>query len=128
MDLELLSVVVASVGAGLVVFLTLPSIWRLARTSSRPSKLNGYHVAHSGVYQDKDGTATEESEAAFSDKLPKVIIYAATILGFATSITSAVLSTVWLTAPFSPSSSLIVDWINVFAWVRPFSSLVELCP
>ena len=119
-DYELLSIILGSVGVGLILFLTLPSVWRLVR-ASRSGKLNGY-LALSDVYQDKDGTATKDSEAAFADKLPKTTIYVATVIGFAASIASAILSTIWSSTLYSSDFLLIVDWINVSAWVCPFLS------
>lgn len=117
---QLFSVVLGSVDTGLVLLLTLPSVWRLGQALRTAKSVGQISLQH--VYSDRDGTASEETEASFNDTLPKAFFYGATFLGFAASIASAVFSTVWSSTVFSQSFLLATDWTNAFAWVKFFHS------
>lgn len=119
-----MAIVLAAICTGLVVLFTLPSVSRLGRASTGWKKSNGpIHLRD--VYEDEDGVATEESEEEYSDVLPKRIFYMAAVAGFATSVTSAVLSTIWSSSHFAQPFMSAIDWLNVSIWVSdkiPFSS------
>ena len=116
-----LSVLLSSgIGAVIVFLITLPSIWRLGRLFGSSKKHNG-PIALEDVYHDEDGSATEDSQAAFSDWLPRTVLYLSTMLGFAASIGSAVLSIVWESS--TASAWLPSSWMNVAAWVKTFHEL-----
>jgi hypothetical protein len=114
---ELLPIAISSSGTGFVFLLTLPSITRLLRSRAP----NGYTILpgiqdSNSLYEDKDGAATLDSEAAYSSKTVKIIICVVAALGLAASLASAVLSTVLANA--RPTRlSLMQDWMNFVAWV-----------
>ena len=112
-----------SIGTTLVLLLTLPSIWNLARVFGSSKKRNG-PIALQDVYQDEDGTATEESQAAFSDSTPRTVLNLATLLGLCVSIGSAVISIIWRGS--TASTWILSTWVNVAAWVmHPISCAVS---
>lgn len=88
----------------LVITLTFPSVFSL--TSHFREK--GKQIPN--TYTDKDGVATEETIAAFSTKIPKTLLMISTLLGFATSITLAVLDL------FRYDGLKLEDWLNVALW------------
>lgn len=100
---------------GCIFLITLPTAWRLRWALSRV-KATG-QIFLPDVYRDQDGAATEESLAAFSDRIPKIAIYVSTILGFSAACASAVLSTASQTPIFSKGTLTVVSWLNVGAWV-----------
>ena len=112
-----------SIGTALVLLLTLPSIWNLACVF-RSSKDRKGPIALQDVYQDEDGTATKESQAAFSDWIPRIVLNLATLLGFGVSVASAVLGILW-------RSSIVENWplstwVTMAAWVNTFHKLHHL--
>lgn len=114
---ELLLIAISSSGTGFILLLTLPSIIRLLRSRAQ----NGYTILpgiqdSNNLYEDEDGAATLDSEAAYSSRTVKIFICVVTALGFATSLASAVLSTVLANARLT-RLSLIQDWMNFTAWV-----------
>jgi uncharacterized membrane protein YphA (DoxX/SURF4 family) len=115
---KLVEVVLCSIGTGFIFLLTLPSILR----SFRSLASTGFYVlpgrqASNALYKDEDGTATPESQAEYSSATVKIIICVVTALGFATSLASAVLSTV-LANTHVTQALLIQDWTVFADWVR----------
>jgi hypothetical protein len=94
----------------LTAIFTFPSISRLAK---RPWRVK---VAKDGVYEDEDGTATEESMAKYSTKPLFALIYGFTSTGLAVSFALAVFATVRRANSFS---ELCVTqlWLLFPAWV-----------
>ncbi|KAH0538545.1 hypothetical protein FGG08_004878 [Glutinoglossum americanum] len=114
---ELLPIIAGGGGAGIVFFITLPSILRLLRSQS-PRGYSALSGDYDGkcLYEDEGGTATVESEAAYSDRMPKIFIYVTTLLGFSASVVSAILSTVRPTTSLPPRLLITIDWINFASW------------
>jgi hypothetical protein len=114
---ELLPIAISISGTGFILLLTLPSITHLLCFRAQ----NGYTILpgiqdNNSLYEDEDGAATLDSEAAYSSRTVKIVICVVTTLGLATSLASAVLSTVLANA--RPTQlSLIQDWMNFTAWV-----------
>lgn len=64
------------------------------------------------LYQDKDGVASEESMAAYSAKIPKIMLTICTIAGFAIATSLAVLTTL------DQNGTFVQNWLNVAQWVK----------
>jgi hypothetical protein len=72
----------------------------------------------SELYEDEDGTATPESQKAYSTKVQNVLATIITSAGLAIAIANAVLGT--LEAPHSLNGSAFEDgWFGVGIWVSP---------
>lgn len=67
----------------------------------------------SDLYEDEDGTATEESQEAYSDFLPRLIL----LLTSAIASTDALISAV-LTSTRSHPSLSVEQWLQFATWVR----------
>ncbi|KAL3418595.1 ABC transporter [Phlyctema vagabunda] len=92
-------------GLGAVLLLTIPSIlYVVAQFREGESK--------SSTYQDKDGVASEESIAKFSNKIPKVLLLLFTAAGLLVSIALSVLGLLHLTE----DGLFVESWLNVAAW------------
>lgn len=64
------------------------------------------------LYEDEDGPATVESQAAYTDFPQRVILVAASLVGLLDSLASAILTT------RRPSLSLTVEqWLQFATWV-----------
>src|SRR2546429_5541689 len=85
---ESLSIGLAATGLALVAASTIPALSLLPYSMRRQQKRDDQTR-----YEDEDGVATEETESAFSDKIPRLFLYITSILGFFTSIASAVFAT-----------------------------------
>jgi hypothetical protein len=103
------SACLAAGAAGLVllVLLTVPAL--LATVSH----FREAQSKASLIYEDKDGVASEESMAAYSAKVPKIIISILSVLGFSTGTAVAVLGTLHQHRDIA----LLPDWLNVAQWV-----------
>lgn len=105
---EGLSIVIGSIGIVFVVGATSPAIKLLTTAIGHPKKVYGDEL----LYEDDDGVATEETASAYSDRVPKSILYLATILGFLTSLALSVF------ASLRPEQSLLIEsWLMVLCWV-----------
>jgi hypothetical protein len=105
-DRDQKSLAVGVAGFGVIFLSTLPSaVCHISHL--RSSK------AESDIYKDKDGIATEEAVAAYSNKLPKIFIFVLTNLGFLVSLALAVLGALHLTN----DGFFLENWFNVGAWV-----------
>lgn len=65
------------------------------------------------LYEDKDGVASEQSMAAYSAKLPKIVLAIFTIAGFAIATSLAVITTL----NRNENSTFGQNWLNVAQWV-----------
>lgn len=85
---------------------TLPGAFGIiAQTRNRTPRDN--------FYEDKDGKATPESMAAFSNRRPKAFIIGLAIVGLGTSIAVSALS---MSDSHSDNPNL-VNWLITVAWV-----------
>jgi hypothetical protein len=91
--------------------LTISPAWTLV-TSFRRTKV----TATDALYQDNDGTATENSMKAYSARRPFVFIFIGSALGLAASFGLAVFATVETVKQESFHLSSI--WALNLAWVR----------
>jgi hypothetical protein len=114
MDTGLLA---GAIGLGLIVLCTVVSTVILG-SSLLKIKKTGLPL----VYEDKDGASTQNLTAKFSSKLPKTVITLSSLLGLATSVAIAVLSTL----DIAEDGLFLEDWLNAAAWVRAKFSLKEL--
>lgn len=101
------TIVVGAVSLALVAVLTVPAVVAVASNFRRKTK------ATAELYKDKDGTASEESMAAYSAKIPKTALSVFAIVGFAISTSSAITTTVKQNEVFS----LVQSWLNFAQWV-----------
>jgi hypothetical protein len=94
----------------LVAFLSLSSLWRLARAPCRV-----HTPPPPSLYEDVDGVATEESMARFSTKRQFIAIFTAAPVGIAVSFALAV----WATVLRDSFSQLCVVqlWLLFASWV-----------
>jgi hypothetical protein len=97
----------------LTAIFTIPAISRLAKRPWRVKSTN----EGDGIYEDKDGRATEESMAKYSTKAQFAVIFAASSIGLATSFALAIFATVRRENQFS-ELSLVQLWMLFAAWVR----------
>ena len=103
---DLISLASGAAGLTLVLLLTIPSTFAIA-AQFRETK------PRSSTYEDKDGVATPESIAAFTTKVPKIVLSIFTILGLLVSIALAILGTLHLTS----DDLFFESWFNVAGWV-----------
>ena len=102
--------VVGSVALGLVALTTLPSLLSVYRTLS-PRKTSGYHDVDV-LYEDGDGTATVDSQRAFSTIIPRSCALGGSLIGFLFSVIAAVLNTVNHEGVLGVES-----WLTFGSWV-----------
>lgn len=100
------SLVSGIAGSVLVLLLTFPSIFGIASHFWAPK------TKSDAVYEDKDGVATKESEAAYSAKIPKTLLSIFSVSGLAISIVLAVLGTL------NDDAFFIESWLNAAQWVN----------
>jgi hypothetical protein len=93
----------------LITLLTLPSIWVFARSIHRAKD-----VDHGGLYEDRDGVATQESMEEFSARKLIILISAAVTVGLAASFAFAVFVTVSPVPAFDDVTRL---WLLFWSWV-----------
>lgn len=65
------------------------------------------------IYEDEDGAASEESMAAYTATYPKIFLSIFAVLGFATAISLAVLSTLDVTL----DHMFLENWLTAGQWV-----------
>jgi hypothetical protein len=113
-DRDQKSLAVGVAGLGVIFLSTIPSAIGLI-SHLRSSKVK------SKIYKDKDGIATEEAVAAYSNKLSKIFIFVLTNLGFLVSLALAVLGTLHLTN----DGFFLENWLNVGAWVSSITARLQ---
>lgn len=107
---ETASSITSAVGAALVGACSIPSLSALSkRLFSRHD--HGYQeIDH--IYQDEDGTATEESQKQHTAFLPRLLALALALMGFVLSIMYAIL----VTGKWSAHGSIVYSWVTVGTW------------
>jgi hypothetical protein len=117
--LESNSMSLASAAAGLVLtaLLTIPALIGVLSHFREPKR-------KPAIYEDEDGAASEESMAAYTAKVPKILLSIFTIVGFATAVSVAVLGT--LDRTLDPM--FLENWLTAGQWVciRRFISREEI--
>ena len=104
---------IASYGApALIVTATIPAVWRFAKNIRRANP-----VKNDGLYEDKDGKATEESMAKYSTKKPFIFIFIGVGFGLAASFALFVNSLVQVLEYREPP----LIWVLFGSWVCKFS-------
>lgn len=83
----------------LVLLLTLPSLIGIASHLRNPKP-------RSSIYEDKDGAATEKSNAEYTAKIPKIFLTILSISSLFLSIALTILDVA------RPDGRLTVDWLN----------------
>jgi hypothetical protein len=106
-----------ALGLTIVIALwTLPSIRSLSKAQANWRVKNPN--LDDKLYEDEDGTATEDSMAQFSNKTQFVIIFVVTLAGLAISIADAIFTAVKENFVFKRSgASLLTIWLLTPAWV-----------
>ena len=104
------SVIVAAIGLGFVGIASIPALLRIYRRSS-PRKGHSYDEIHN-IYEDEDGTATEETQKNYSAVIPRYLILVCAVIGLLLSIATSVLSTT------QPGGTLFIEsWLTFGSWV-----------
>lgn len=107
---------IASLTALVLTFLfTTPILFRIFERVRLRSKVYGYDDVHK-VYEDEDGTATEETQKEFSVALPAYLALFSAFIGFLASVTNAV----FITA-FSIVGLCTESWLVFGCWVQILS-------
>ncbi|PQE04986.1 ABC bile acid transporter protein [Rutstroemia sp. NJR-2017a BBW] len=103
----------------LIGVFTLPSVWRYIRSFKQAKPTN-----KDGIYEDKDGSATEASMAKYSTKQQFVVIFTSLAVGLALSFALAVFATVRKNAGFS---DLCVSqlWLLFTSWILTLLQILE---
>lgn len=100
---------ILGVGAALaaITLLTYPSVSGLvAQIIKREQRSDD-------VYSDADGKATAESDAVFSDKLPKAAVLLSALLGAGSSLAASVLATL----NDGRDKLFVENWLVTASWV-----------
>lgn len=92
----------------LIFLVTVPTLLSLVEKARSAVRTNGYEAV-SKLYEDEDGTATEDTQKGYSVALQKFLIFLGSLLGLAASITIAVLAT--------PRNPYVEDWLTFGSWV-----------
>ena len=114
------SLAVEITGVTLIFLLLLPSIHRIFKFTRIRSKKESH-----GVYEDVDGAATEKSQAEYSTKYAQIAVCITSVLGLATSIASAVMSTMRHANIRAYMITITLDWLLSVAWVSSFHTLLH---
>lgn len=93
----------------LIVGLSLPAFLQILKRV-RSSKLQ--YVDLSDRYEDEDGVATEESEGAYSDFIPRLILILVSVIGTIDCLASAILTTTRDALPL-----FVEQWLQFITWV-----------
>ena len=116
------SLATASTALGLIALLSIPSIHQYVR---RIRSTKSQYVDLSDRYEDEDGVATQESEEAYSDFVPRLIVLLGAIIGCLDCLVSAILTTTREALPL-----LIEQWLQFVTWVSfaRYSRIGTMCP
>lgn len=101
-----LDVVLTGAGLGLVALATTPALVAVINQLRKRTPKDNF-------YEDVDGKSTPESIAAFSNRLPKILILVSSATGLGTSIAVSVLSSLH----GSSNELLLKNWLLTGAWV-----------
>jgi hypothetical protein len=102
----LLTLIAVGIGLAVIGLFTAPALLSVGRQLAK-------REPKEECYEDEDGKSTPEAVAAYSAKIPKVLILVFAVLGCATSIAVTVLS---LTTDIQ-DGLFIENWLSLAAWV-----------
>ena len=100
-----------------VVATTVPVVWSFGKNLRTPKV-----VKSEGLYEDRDGKASEESMTAYSTKKQFVVIFVGTGVGIAASFT--LLVNTFIQALEFNEPPLI--WVTFGCWVSSITSQIEV--
>ncbi|KIW37082.1 uncharacterized protein PV06_10710 [Exophiala oligosperma] len=112
------SVAISITAFAVVTLLSIPALYQII-TRFRARKAQYQHL--SGIYEDKDGVATEESQEAFSDFIPRLILILLSIVVCLDALASAVIIT---TRPDLPLT--IEQWLQFGTWLFIFFQAIVI--
>ncbi|GKU04827.1 unnamed protein product [Fusarium langsethiae] len=101
-----LDVALTGAGLGLVALATIPALVAVINQLRQRTPKDNF-------YEDIDGKSTPESIAAFSNRLPKILILVSSAIGLGTSIAVSALSSLH----GSYNEFLLKNWLLAGAWV-----------
>lgn len=110
----------AAAEALLVALLSIPAVIHFF-ARARLFRARGY-TAVSGLYEDRDGEATEASTHEYSDLLPRVGSWLSSALGMAASIVAGILYQRGGSSSGLPG--FMSRWADVVAWVSTIDPLL----
>ena len=113
------SLAAAIVCLGLVVILSIPSTWQVVQRFRPGGKVR--YEAVTEIYEDEDGEATEESQAAYSDFIPRLAVVLISIVGLLDSLVLAVLATARAYLKLSTE-----HWLQFSTWLLLLVQAVTL--
>lgn len=106
-----ISVAAAAAALFVIAACSAPAVWRLALRCLPIQNRRSQPIPKS--YEDEDGIATQESVAAYSYQLPRVLVLLISLVCLANSLVCCVITT------RSPGSGLRVEqWMQLGVWVR----------
>lgn len=111
------SLVISTIATTLVLLYTIPALIDTFRNITTSRKKAGKSLFGKKLYEDEDGTATPESQAAFSQKWPKIIITLLNVTAFGISVAVAVMTTLKIEETQN-QKELAGQWLGVGTWVR----------
>lgn len=94
-------------GLAIVALFTIPALVTIIRQIRKGAPKDNF-------YEDRDGKATPESIAAFSNKAPRAVILLFASLGLGTSISISVLTTLH----HERDGLFLENWMVTASWVR----------
>ena len=109
------STIAALTAFALTFSFTIPILFRILNRVRSRSKAYGYDDIQK-LYEDEDGTATEETQKEFSVALPTYLALSSAIIGFLASIANAVFTTA-----FARVGLCIESWLISGCWVQKLS-------
>lgn len=110
------SVAISIACLALVAVLSVPAFGHCV-TRLR-SKTKQYNSLLPDRYEDEDGAATDESQEAYSDLFPRLLLILISVVASAVALATAILTTTRSHLPLS-----LEQWLQFSTWVR----LAALC-
>lgn len=105
------SVAISIACLALVAGLSIPAFGHCAtRLRSKPKQYDGLIPER---YEDEDGAATDESQEAYSDLFPRLLLILISVVASAVALATAILTTTRSHLPLS-----IEQWLQFGTWVR----------
>ena len=111
------SVAIAIAYLVVVVILSIPGARQFISRLRDGKKQN---IELSDRYEDKDGVATEESQDAYSDFLPRLMLILISTTACAVALASAIVTTTRSHLPLS-----IEQWLQFATWVQLANALPD---
>lgn len=100
------------VGIALTCLSSIPATRTFAKRCRK--RQNDYQSLH-GVYCDQDGSATDESVNAYSDKVQRWLIAVMSVVGLFVSLAAAI---IWTLDNGNNLKSIVGLWLQFILWVR----------